>query len=292
MDNPHLFKDKVVLDIGAGTGILSMFAAKAGAARVYAVECSGIADQCSQIIADNGFSDVITVLKGKMEEVALEHEFVDVIISEWMGYMLLYESMLDTVLWARDKYLRPGSGAILPDKAILYICAIEDRDYRHDKIDFWDNVYGFNFKCIKTIALAEPLVDNVNQKLIVTNSKSILTLDLLSCTKEDLAYSSNFSLKCLRADFIHAFVVYWDCFFTMTHREIKLSTSPFSRGTHWKQTVFYLKSSVAAQQDEEVTGTISCRPNGANVRDLDIFLRYAFQGALCSVKEEQFYRLR
>jgi protein arginine N-methyltransferase 1 len=45
------------------------------------------------------------VLKGKMEEIVLPVEKVDIIISEWMGYFLLYESMLDSVLWARDKYL-------------------------------------------------------------------------------------------------------------------------------------------------------------------------------------------
>lgn len=54
---------------------------------------------------------------------------VDVIISEWMGYFLLYESMLDTVLFARDRWLAPG-GALLPDKASLYLCAIEDAEYK------------------------------------------------------------------------------------------------------------------------------------------------------------------
>jgi protein arginine N-methyltransferase 1 len=49
------------------------------------------------------------------------------------GYFLLYESMLDTVLYARDKYLRPG-GIVLPDKAVLYMCAIEDSDYKKEKV--------------------------------------------------------------------------------------------------------------------------------------------------------------
>ncbi len=56
-------------------------------------------------------------------------ESVDIIISEWMGYFLLYESMLDCVLYARDKYLTLN-GLIFPDRAVIYIAAIEDEEYR------------------------------------------------------------------------------------------------------------------------------------------------------------------
>lgn len=51
------------------------------------------------------FNSVITVLKGKVEEIELPVAHVDVIISEWMGYFLLFENMLNTVLYARDKWL-------------------------------------------------------------------------------------------------------------------------------------------------------------------------------------------
>ena len=47
----------------------------------------------------------MTIIKGKVEEVDLPVEGVDIIISEWMGYCLFYESMLNTVIYARDKWL-------------------------------------------------------------------------------------------------------------------------------------------------------------------------------------------
>lgn len=76
----------------------------------------------------------ITLVKGKLEDVELPIKEFDIIISEWMGYFLLYESMLDTVLLARDKYLKKN-GLIFPDTATLYLAAIEDQDYKEEKIN-------------------------------------------------------------------------------------------------------------------------------------------------------------
>lgn len=97
------------------------------------IECSQMADMAKEIVKSNGYSDgefllplvvlssvstydtylaniillcaVITVIKGKVEEIELPVPKVDVIISEWMGYFLLFENMLNTVLYARDKWL-------------------------------------------------------------------------------------------------------------------------------------------------------------------------------------------
>lgn len=102
------------------------------------VDMSSIIDKAKEIVQANGLSSKITLLQGKMEEVEMPREYmnngkVDIIISEWMGYFLLYESMLDTVLYARDQYLLEG-GKIFPDKATIYMAAIEDGEYKDDKI--------------------------------------------------------------------------------------------------------------------------------------------------------------
>ena len=129
MENKHLFEGKIVLDVGSGTGILSLFAARAGAQHVYGIECSEIINIARKIAAANGYENCITYIEGKAEEIELPVQHVDVIISEWMGYFLLYESMLDTVIYCRDRWLAEG-GILLPDKAHLYIAAIEDADYK------------------------------------------------------------------------------------------------------------------------------------------------------------------
>ncbi|KAG0295433.1 type I protein arginine N-methyltransferase Rmt1 [Dissophora globulifera] len=288
--NRHLFQDKVVLDVGCGTGILSMFAAKAGAKLVIGVDMSNIINNAREIVKDNGLDHKITLIQGKMEEVVLPVDHVDIIISEWMGYFLLYESMLDTVLVARDKYLAPG-GLIFPDKATMYVAGIEDGDYKEEKINFWDNVYGFDYSSIKKIALKEPLVDTVNKDCIVTNACAIKEIDILTVKKEDLAFKVPFSITADRRDYIHAFISWFDISFDACHKPVKFSTSPYDQYTHWKQTVFYTQKTLTIEKGETVTGELTCSPNARNPRDLDVVIDYEFNGSGMSVKESNEYRM-
>jgi protein arginine N-methyltransferase 1 len=71
VQNPHLFKGKVVLDVGCGTGILCMFAARAGARAVIGVDCSSIIDQAKEIVKANKLDHIVTLIKGKVEEITL-----------------------------------------------------------------------------------------------------------------------------------------------------------------------------------------------------------------------------
>ncbi|KAI3495763.1 hypothetical protein L2E82_39398 [Cichorium intybus] len=289
--NKFLFKDKIVLDVGAGTGILSLFCAKAGAKHVYAIECSQMADMAQEIVKANGFSDVITVLKGKVEEIDLPVPQVDIIISEWMGYFLLYENMLNTVLYARDKWL-VKNGIVLPDNASLHLTAIEDAEYKEDKIEFWNNVYGFDMSCIRKQSMMEPLVDTVDQNQIVTNSQLLKTMDISKMTSGDASFTAPFKLIAERDDYIHALVAYFDVSFSVCHKMTGFSTGPRSRNTHWKQTVLYLEDVLTICQGEFVFGTMTVTQNKKNPRDVDITLKYALNGSRCTVSKTQQYKMR
>ncbi|EIW83193.1 protein arginine N-methyltransferase [Coniophora puteana RWD-64-598 SS2] len=282
VNNGHLFQGKTVLDVGCGTGILSMFAAKAGASHVVGIDMSNIIDQAQKIIEANGFKDTITLVKGKLEDVELPIQQFDIIISEWMGYFLLYESMLDTVLLARDKYLK-SDGLMFPDNARLYMAAIEDQDYKEEKINFWDNVYGFDYSCIKDIALREPLVDTVELKAVVTDPCLIKSINLLTAKKEDLTFSAPFSLTATRDDYVHAFLAWFDITFDCTHKKVQFSTGPHAQYTHWKQTVFYTPETIVVNNGEKIIGQLTCAPNSRNNRDLDITIAYKAKNAETTV---------
>jgi len=290
-NNAHLFKDKIVLDVGCGTGILCMFAKKAGAKHVYGIDMSSIIDHAKTIVKANNMENDITLIKGKVEEVVLPVEKVDIIISEWMGYCLLYESMLDTVIYARDKWLATG-GSLFPDRAALYITAIEDREYKEEKINWWDNVYGFDMSAIRNVALNEPLVDVVEAKQVVTDSCRVKEIDLNKVKVEDLNFSAPFHIRARRNDYVHAFVAYFTVEFSACHKRTGFSTGPESRYTHWKQTVFYMPNSMTIQYNEVISGQFTVKQNARNKRDLDIELDYDFEGELMKVKDKNCYRMR
>ncbi|KAG7532205.1 hypothetical protein FFLO_03754 [Filobasidium floriforme] len=277
LQNPHLFKDKVVLDVGCGTGILSMFCAKAGAKMVIGVDMSNILDQAQKIVEKNGFADKITLIKGKIEEIELPVKEVDIIVSEFMGYLLIFESMTNSVLYARDRYLKKD-GLLFPDQCTMYLAAIEDADYKEEKIGFWNDVYGFDYSPMLPIVLKEPLVDCVELKSVVTKPCLIKDIDLKTVKIEDLDFTAPFELEATRQDYVHAFLGWFDTHFNACHKRISFSTGPHAKYTHWKQTVMYTQDTIAVNEGDKITGVFSCKANARNPRDLDLGIEYEVKG--------------
>jgi len=123
----------IVLDVGAGSGILSVFAARAGAARVYAVERTAIAVLAEQLAAANEVAETVTVIQGDVMNIELP-ERVDVIVSEWLGGFGIDEGMLAPVIAARDRWLKPG-GVMIPHSVTAWTALVHDR-YLADMIEF------------------------------------------------------------------------------------------------------------------------------------------------------------
>lgn len=180
--------------------------------------------KAKKIVKENGFQDQITIIRGKIEEVTLPVEKVDIIISEWMGYFLLYESMLDSVLFARDKWLAED-GVMLPDRAVMFLAGIEDEQYKADKISFWDDVYAISMKSIKDWALLEPIVDIVEGRQINTDAAAILDIDLKTVQLSDLEFTAEYKLKAKRTDKIHGFVSWFDVYFSKGQIPFRITTS-------------------------------------------------------------------
>ena len=130
----------VVLDVGAGTGILSLFAARAGAARVYAVERTTVAVLAQELAAANGLAEVVHVIHGDIVDIELP-ERVDVIVSEWLGGFGIDEGMLAPVIVARDRWLKPG-GTMIPRSVTAWTGLVHDRHLGETLGFLQDDPYG------------------------------------------------------------------------------------------------------------------------------------------------------
>ncbi|OLY84822.1 Protein arginine N-methyltransferase 3 [Smittium mucronatum] len=288
LKNSTAFKGKTVLDVGCGTGILSMFAASAGASKVYAVDNSEIIHKARQNIKDNGFQDIIVPIMGKIEEINLPTDHVDIIISEWMGYFLLFESMLDSVLVARDKFLNKETGIMGPDRSSIHLVAVHDPEYVTENVDFWDSVYGFSMKSMKQGITKDAIVAVVPNYVVASSPYTIASFDHYTCTPLDLDFHSVFSLPITSPDckVIHGFLGYFDVTFS-THRkssphspessenDVFFSTGPQFTPTHWKQTMFLLDYPISVEVGDTIFGIFNCKKNSINPRELDVSIEYS-----------------
>ncbi|XP_045610787.2 uncharacterized protein Art3 [Procambarus clarkii] len=273
LKNSNLFKGKKVLDVGCGTAILSMFSAKAGAT-VTGVDMSDVIYQAMDIVKENQLENAITLRKGRLEDLEFEHKF-DFIISEWMGYFLLFEGMLDSVLYARDKHLAEG-GLLLPNRCTLHLVGLEDMDTYKNIISFWDDVYGFKMSCIRTEVVKEASTDIVKEQFIITSTDQIADFDLMKITPSDTEFTSKFSLSVARDGQLTGFAGYFDTFFDMPN-SVFFSTGPHAPPTHWKQTKFYLPVPHTVKKGETLEGSICVRRKRRQIRSLDVGITFGNQ---------------
>jgi predicted RNA methylase len=243
-----LFRDKVVLDIGCGTGVLSLFCAKAGAKQVIAVDNSDIIKQARDIVELNGYSHVVTCVRGKCEDLIannalpLDGKTVDIIVSEWMGYALFFETMLPSVMVARDALMTPETGSMFPNVAKIFIEGCNEIE----RLDYWNDVHGLNMTPMKERMVSELTqdahVEVVSDANIVTDRKEIIAFDLNTCKDADLDFEVPFELHLRdgmsRNEFqIHSLVISFDIDFTVPNsKPVHFSTGCQSTPTHWKQT--------------------------------------------------------
>eukprot|EP00088_Acartia_fossae_P030332 TRINITY_DN3130_c0_g1_i1.p1 TRINITY_DN3130_c0_g1~~TRINITY_DN3130_c0_g1_i1.p1 ORF type:complete len:566 (+),score=127.74 TRINITY_DN3130_c0_g1_i1:27-1724(+) len=271
LKNSSSLAGKRVLDIGCGTGILSMFAAEGGASNVVGVDCSDIIYQAMDIVRENGLQDKVNLVKGRLEETELPYDSFHYIVSEWMGYFLLFEGMLDSVLAARDKYLAPG-GSMIPNRTTISLAAISDEKRYGELLDFWDNVYGYKMKCMRAPILEEASVEVVPSASVCSEPALVLDLDLNTCSVEDTQFDTQFTLNITRDCNLTAIVGYFDTYFDLEEEKVSFSTGPQATPTHWKQTIFYLPSRLSVKSGQQLTCKIVCKRMKCDSRALKVAL--------------------
>lgn len=309
MSHADIFKGKTVLDVGCGTGILSMFCAQAGAKKVYAVDNSDISHRAREIIKKNGFDNVIQVIQGRAEDFHTQRTIgngkVDIIISEWMGYGLLFEGMLDSVLRARDLYLAPG-GLMVPSHCTLRIAPISDREWVSEATGekFWSNVYGMDFSPMipgSNLNLREIGVFDVPGKAICGAAATFYQIDIARVTIPELDFTAPYELTLAKyVKNLDAFAIWFDTFFMPHNNPVDFkdadalywkeeggegnafSTGPSGTATHWHQAVLLLSDEdrkTHPKAGSTLKGTVTYKKPSRDARGIDVTITWEGEGA-------------
>ncbi|XP_066598019.1 protein arginine N-methyltransferase 6 isoform X2 [Prorops nasuta] len=245
----HLFKDKIVMDVGSGTGILSVFCAQAGARLVYAVEASNIVEIAKNVIEENELTEKIKIIRSKVEEIDPDSiEKVDIIISEWMGFYLLHEGMLDSVIFARDTFLKPD-GLLFPHKAKLYAVPCE----LPSMFSFWDDIHGVSMKCVgkeyRKAKSLKPEILSLDKESLLADEVELSELDLKTISVPEISKlgGDDYFFVCDKNGRFQG-VCMW---FTVVFPDgTQLCTKPGYEVTHWQQTVIILPEDLEVEDGQ------------------------------------------
>ncbi|KAL9325530.1 hypothetical protein ACSQ67_006175 [Phaseolus vulgaris] len=289
IENRSDFAGRVVVDVGAGSGILSLFAAQAGAKHVYAVEASEMAEYARKLIAGNPtLAQRITVIKGKVEEIELP-EKADILISEPMGTLLVNERMLESYVIARDRFLVP-TGKMFPSLGRIHMAPFTD-EYLFieiaNKALFWQqqNYYGVDLTPLHGTAFqgyfSQPVVDAFDPRLLIApsifhvidfskikgpaGSDNLVSLikqaDLFrlhSVFHEEELYEIDIPLKFVASvgTRVHGLACWFDVLFNGSTVQRWLTTAPGSPTTHWYQLRCVLSQPIYVMAGQEITGRL------------------------------------
>lgn len=144
-------------------------------------------------------------------------------------------------------------------------------------------------KCMKKWVLSEPIVDPIEHQDILSNSFKFYDIDLETVQVGELDFNSSFRLNIELDGLVHGFVSWFDCDFSHGKKKVTLSTSPYKKQTHWKQTVFYIDKPVEVLPGDFFEGNLNVSKAKENPRELNV--RFEFKAGTTGEKSIQFYRI-
>ncbi|MEJ2492550.1 MAG: methyltransferase domain-containing protein [Desulfuromonadales bacterium] len=251
----HITADDVVLDLGTGTGILSFFAAKKRAKKVYAIDHSNFIEIAKKVAQANHLEN-IQFVQTNSRSFHSERQF-DFIIHEQMGDYLFNEDMIANLLDLRTRLLKPG-GQILPGKFELYIEPVD----LHEEFNvpfIWENdIYGIDFGFLenhyevldefKSRNYRQEWIEAASVKEFLCEPEPALTFDLMTLNSEkEIPRSIRVEKTITKQGMFDGFCLYFKAIFD---GEISLDTSPKSTYTHWGNCMFRIESRACSENDK------------------------------------------
>ncbi len=221
----------IVVDLGTGTGILSLIASKCLPRTIYAIERTDIIEVAERIAHDNGVTN-ITFIKGDSCEIELPTK-CDVLLSECLGYLVVQENMITDFYRFRDKWLKP-EGSLIPLDGKLFFGPIASAS-AYSSVSFWNSiqdVHGFNYKALSAISANSASHECLSMEDFL--SQPILSHEFNFLSDIDPSLKCDVVFEIAKDGTLVGIGGYFES--TLSDNVI-LDTSPLSQ-THWRQHIF------------------------------------------------------
>ena len=218
--------DDVVLDLGSGTGILAMLAARAGARRVFAIEREHIVDAAAIIARQNGLP--IEWFHQQSAEVELP-ERATLLITETLGNLGFDEGILGSVLDARRRLLT-SEARIVPQSISLLAAPVEASGLHQKRVGFWSTSrQGIDLSVMRTFASNQIWIADFAPSTLLASPERIAEVSLRAMTSAVVSGSAEFTIA--RAATLHGFGAWFSAQLT---DHISLSNAPPLHTPNWR----------------------------------------------------------
>jgi protein arginine N-methyltransferase 1 len=251
----------VVLDIGSGTGILSLFACLAGASHVYAVDEGPVIEIAKRVCQDNGFGDRVTFMQDWSTNIELPAR-ANVLVTETIGNAGFDEGILGWVVDAKKRLLTPDA-TIIPRALTLMVVPVESKiDYEF--LDDWlRDYYSFDYSAIRSLVANSLLQTDLSSKSFVGKPVPLVSIDMESVdphddTAIDIQHTAN--SQAVRDGVIHG-IGAW--FTAELITGLNLSNIPPNRTPSWSQILFPLERPLRVKSGDNLLIIVKMKANAA-----------------------------
>ena len=234
-----------VFDLGTGTSIMSLLAARSGAAKVYASDSAdGMYYAAKRIIKDNKLDNKIKVVayQGKKLHFPVK---MDLIVSECLGHFGFDEGMIQAV--ADSKYLLKPDGKFMPSRVRLFVAATSNPLIYKENIDSWKKpYYGFDMGSMRKRSLEQIYIQTFSESDLVSDPLMIIDYEV---GKPASSLIGKGTIKIRKSATVYGLVGWFEADLAPG---VTLSTSPFSPKTHWEQSFLAIPRPIVAKAGQEL----------------------------------------
>lgn len=265
----------VVVDVGTGTGALAVAAARSGASHVYAIEAGGAAAWARAVFRANGLENRITLIEGWSTQVHLP-ELADVLVSETIGDEALGERMLEMILDARKRLLKPGARLVPTGIRVrvvpvtIPVDEVSRRTFTPQGVERWEAAYGIDFSPLVEAASESSVVFTVRPETAkgwapLAQPAVVADLDLRQI--ERVSVDAWATVEASASGVVNGVIAYFELQMGDT---IQLSPDPLAMDgqSHWRAPVWLLAHPLEVTIGDRFTVRYRYRVAGVQFHDM------------------------